>query len=187
VTSAPTTGATPSTAGLSAATAPAVTAAALLAVPVAVEAFWLHSGDDPAGHLLFAATQVAGWLLVLSIVRSLLRVTPRGRVLPRLVVGGVGLQVAFGVVYGVTTLVSGEPWEASFVLFLIGFLLLAVCGLGWGLRLRREGLRTTGLGLVGVGALGGLAVVVGVSPWHDLLLLGSYLSWVAVGAGRSAA
>ena len=167
-------------------TAVATAAALLLAVPVAVEAFWLHSGDDPAGDLLFAATQVAGWLIVLTVVRGLLRVGRRGRVLPLLVVAGVCLQAAFGMVYGLTTLASGEPLEASFVLFLLGFLLLAVGGVGWGLRLRRGALRTAGYGLVGVGALGFLAVAVGASPWHDLMLLGSYAAWVVVGAGRAA-
>lgn len=160
----------------------ATLAALVLAVPVAVEAFWLHSGDGSvAGDLAFAVSQLVGWALVLRVVRSL-RGSERSR-LPRVVLGGVALQAAFAVVYGLGVALTGEPWEAVFVLFLLGFLLLAVGGVGWGSRLLRGGERAGGLGLVLVGVLGFLAIAVGASPWHDLVLLGSYVSWVPVGIG----
>ena len=160
----------------------AALAAAVLTVPVAVEAFWLHSDDGLAGHLTFATSQLVGWLLLLLVVRTLAEGEP-GRRWPRVVQAGVVLQVAFATAYGVGTVATGEPWERVFVLFLLGFLLLTVGGIGWGRRLLRGGSREAGAGLVLVGVLGFLAVAVGVSPFHDLLLLGSYLAWVPVGTG----
>ena len=160
----------------------AAIAALVLAVPVAVEAFWLHSDDGLAGHLAFATSQLVGWALLLLVVRSLAR-GQSSRRWPRVVQAGVVLQAAFATAYGVGTVVTGEPWERVFVLFLLGFLLLTVGGIGWGRRLLRDGSRQAGLGLVLVGVLGFLAVAVGVSPFHDLALLGSYLAWVPVGAG----
>ena len=160
----------------------AALAALVLAVPVAVEAFWLHSDDGKVGHLVFAASQLVGWTLVLLVVRALAR-DESGRRWPRVVQAGVVLQVAFATAYGVGTAVTGEPWERVFVFFLLGFLLLTVGGIGWGRRLLREGTREAGVGLGLVGVLGFLAVAVGVSPFHDLLLLGSYLAWVPVGVG----
>lgn len=160
----------------------AVIAALVLAIPVAVEAFWLHSDDGLAGHLAFAVSQLVGWTLVLVVVRTLGR-HEAGRRWPRVVQGGVVLQAAFATAYGLGAAVTGEPWERVFVLFLLGFLMLTVGGVVWGVRLLRLGLLEAGLGLVLVGALGFLAVAVGVSPWHDLVLLGSYLAWVPVGIG----
>ena len=160
----------------------AVLAAAVLAVPVAVEAFWLHSDDGLAGHLAFAASQLVGWVVLLLVVRTLAR-GGSGRRWPRVVQAGVVLQVAFATAYGVGTVVTGDPWERVFVLFLLGFLLLTVGGIGWGRRLLRGGSRDAGVGLVLVAVLGFLATAVGVSPFHDLLLLGSYLGWVPVGMG----
>ena len=164
----------------------AALAAFALAVPVAVEAFWLHNGEGSrTGDLVFAASQLVGWALVLRLVRALGR-DARGR-LPRVVLGGVALQAAFAGAYGVSTVVSGEPWEGVFILFLLGFLLLAVGGVGWGVRLLRLGSTEAGLGLLLVGSLGFLAVAVTVSPWHDLVLLGSYVAWVLVGVGTDRA
>jgi hypothetical protein len=160
----------------------ATLAALVLAVPVAVEAFWLHSDDGQAGHLAFGVSQLVGWTLVLLVVRTLAR-GGSGRRWPRVVQAGVVLQAAFATAYGVGSAVTGEPWERVFVLFLLGFLLLTVGGIGWGRGLLRGGSREAGVGLVLVGTLGFLAVAVGVSPFHDLLLLGSYLAWVPVGVG----
>jgi hypothetical protein len=164
----------------------ATLAALALAVPVAVEAFWLHSDDGLAGHLTFAASQVAGWLLVLVVVGTLRRVED-GRRWGGVVQGGVLLQVAFGATYGIGAAVTGEPWERVFVLFLLGFLLLTVGGVAWGRRLLRSGAREAGFGLVLVGVLGFLAMAVGATWWHDVLLLGSYAAWVLVGAGTDRA
>ena len=159
----------------------AVLASLVLAVPVAVEAYWLHGDDGLAGHLTFAASQLVGWLLLLVVVRGLAQGEP-GR-WPRVVQAGVLLQAAFATAYGVGTVATGEPWELVFVLFLLGFLLLAVGGVGWGRRQLRSGSREAGLGLVLVGVLGFLALAVGDTWWHDVMLLGSYAAWVLVGVG----
>ncbi|HET9944612.1 MAG TPA: hypothetical protein VFR56_03100 [Actinomycetes bacterium] len=160
----------------------AALASLALAVPVAVEAFWLHSDDGLAGHLTFAASQVAGWLLVLVVVRALRRAEDGGR-WAAVAQAGVLLQVAFGATYGIGAAVTGEPWERVFVFFLLGFLLLTVGGVAWGRRLLRSGSREAGLGLVLVGVLGFLALAVGDTWWHDVMLLGSYAAWVLVGVG----
>ena len=160
----------------------AVLASLVLAVPVAVEAFWLHSDDGLAGHLTFAASQLVGWLLLLLVVRTLAR-DGSGRRWPRVVQAGVVLQAGFATAYAVGTVLTGKPWERVFVLFLLGFLLLTVGGIGWGRRLLRSGSREAGLGLVLVGVLGFLALAVGATWWHDVMLLGSYAAWVLVGAG----
>jgi hypothetical protein len=156
---------------------------ALLAVPVAVEAFWLHTDDGLPGHLLFAASQLVGWGLQLTVVLDLRRRRVGGRVLPRLVLAAVASQMAFAATYGLTAGWSGEPAGASFGFFLLGFLLLAIGGVGWGIRLRRVGMRSAGAGLVAAGGLGFLALAVGGDPWHDVMLLSSYLAWVVVGLG----
>ena len=161
----------------------AAVGAALLAVPVAVEAFWLHAGDRLSGHLFFAASQLVGWALLLTVALELKRRQRDGRaLLPRLVVAGAAVQMGFAAAYGVTAVVAGEPADATFGLFALGFLLLVVGGIGWGLRLRRSGSRLAGGGLVATGALGLLAIVVGTDPWHDIFLLSSYVAWVVVGA-----
>lgn len=163
-------------------------AALVLIVPVAAQLVW-PSFDD-SGHLVFAASQILGWLLVTTVVRDgagrhpSLGHTRGSRVGMRLLLAGCALQVTFGLVYGGTALLDGEPLEASFVLFLVGFLALFVGGVTWGPGLLRSGLsRTAGLGALATAVLGLLAMLVGTDPWHDVFLLSSYAAWVLVGIG----
>jgi hypothetical protein len=157
-------------------------AAALLAVPVAVET--LVRSDNLAlwGHGVFAASQLAGWILLLSLSR--LAPTGGSRWGARLVQAGCVLQLVFALGYGITALVQGEPFEGMFVAFLLGFLALTAGGLTWGIRLLRARLAApAGTGLLAVAVLGFLAMAVGVDPFHDVFLLSSYGAWVAVGLG----
>ncbi len=162
-------------------------AALLLAVPVAAELVWSSFGDT--GDLLFAVSQVLGWLLVASVVfdggRRYAAGAPRiGRVGWRLLLAGCSLQALFGVVYGATAAIGGEPLEASFVLFMLGFLAIFVGGLMWGRSLLRgSGSRLAAWGVIATSVLGFLAIAVGVDPFHDIFLLSSYAAWVLVGRG----
>jgi hypothetical protein len=155
-----------------------------LAVPVVVQASRPDLVDGTGGHLLFAASQLLGWLLLASVVATAPAVaraaSPRGRLAVLL---ACGLQVAFAAAYGATAL-DGEPSEAVFVVFLAGFAALLVGGLVWAVRLRRvaSGGGAAG-GLAAVALLGALAMVVGEDPLHDVFLVAGYLSWSLVGRG----
>ena len=164
-------------------------AAALLVCPVAFQALAPAAADGIAGHLAFALSQLAAWLLVATVARALPVPARRLARIGRFgVLSGVACQVAFALTYA-TTALDGEPLEASFVFFLLGFLGLAVGGLAWGTALLRTPAGpSAGVGLVAVGGLGLLAMLVGVDPFHDVFLLASYAAWLLVGRGlRSAA
>ena len=165
-----------------------VVAALLLIVPVSAELVW-PSSFGHRGDLVFAASQVVGWLLLASVVRDGSRRNPgldasgagrRGR---RLLMAACFLQVAFALLYGATTAANGEPLEASFVLFLLGFLAQFAGGLAWSRALRRAGLRTARVGILIAAGGGILAMVVASDPFHDVFLLASYAAWAVVGAG----
>lgn len=152
-------------------------AALLLCVPVLGELLLPLAAEGAFAQELFALSQVAGWALVWSVCRATPRPATRAAGLGRAaVLWGCGLEVAFGAVYAVTA-VDGEPLEAAFVLFLLGFATLLVGSLLWGRALAR-GPRTV---LAAAGVLGALAVLVGVDPWHDVCLLSAYAAWGLLG------
>jgi hypothetical protein len=168
----------------------ATLAACALIIPVVAELIWPSFGDS--GHLVFAICQLIGWVLVASIVVDVdqlfpsLSTTRGGRVGRRVLLIGCGLQVLFALAYGVTTLVSGEPNEASFVLFLAGFLAQLVGGIVWWRSMRSEPrLRVTRIGVLATAILGFLAMAVGGDPFHDVFLLSSYGAWAVVGVSAA--
>ncbi len=159
-------------------------AATVLAVPVLAEIAWPARLGAAGGLLLFAASQLVGWALLASLVLgappAARTASPRGR---RVVLAGCALQVSFATVYGATAF-DGDPLEASFVLFMLGFITLLVGGLLWASRLRRKtGGRLASAGLLAVAVLGALAMIVGSDPFHDVFLVSSYAAWVVVGRG----
>lgn len=162
----------------------AALAAALLAVPVALEIAVPVVGDHVWGDLLFATTQLAGWVLLTGLclaLRGAAGATARpGRIGARLVLAACAGQLAFAATYGVLVAAGRRP-DAAFAMFGLAFLLLTVGGTTWGLALRRAGASRAGTALVAVAALGLLAIAVPVDPFHDAFLLGSYLAWVPVG------
>jgi len=159
-------------------------AATVLAVPVLAEIAWPARFDAAGSHVFFAASQLVGWALLASVVlgapAAARTASPRGR---HVVLAGCALQVAFATLYGATA-IDGEPLEASFVAFMLGFVALLVGGLLWATRLRRVGngrVAATGLGATAV--LGAVAILVGSDPFHDICLLSSYAAWIVVGRG----
>ena len=159
-------------------------AATVLAVPVLAEIAWPASFDAAGGHEFFAASQLVGWALLTSLVlgapAAARTASPRGR---RVVLAGCALQISFAAVYGATAF-DGHPLEASFVLFMLGFIALLVGAMLWASRLRRKtGGRLAALGLLAVAVLGALAILVGSDPFHDVFLISSYAAWVVVGRG----
>ena len=169
----------------------AVLAALALIVPVSAELIWPAVGDS--GHVFFAAAQLVGWFLVATVVRDGASRHPEtsstrsGRVGSRLLLSGCALQILFALVYGGSAVIQGEPAEASFLLFLLGFLATFVGGVVWGPALLRAGLaRLAGIGVLATAVLGLLAIAVGVDPFHDVFLLSSYAAWVLVGRGLEA-
>ena len=162
-------------------------AALALAVPVIAEIARPESFDTAGGHLVFAVSQLVGWALIASVVHgapaAARDASPRAR---RVVLTGCALQMCFAAVYGVTAL-DAEPLEASFIPFLLGFVLLLVGGLLWASRLRRiEAGRAAAAALATMAVLGALAMLASSDPFHDVFLLSSYATWVLVGRGFTA-
>ena len=164
-------------------------AAALLAVPVAMERIVTGISEAWWGHVLFPVTQLLGWVLVLTVVNELRKALPpatrAGRAGARIVQAASVLGMVFAVTYGATAAVTGEPLEATFIAFGLGFLALVIGGFTWGVHLLRHGGVPAGAGLTVVAAFGLVAIVIGVDPWHDVALLSSYVAWMLVGRGTS--
>ena len=164
----------------------AAAAAVVLIVPVVLELAWPAFGDQVAGQEIFAVSQLAGWLLLLSVCRRGMVPAKRSAWIGRRsVLVGCVLQILFAGVYAITALDS-EPLEATFVFFLLGFLALCVGGLAWGTSLLRSGASMAGGGLVATAVAGLLAMLLGMDPWHDVFLLSSYAAWTLVGRGFDA-
>lgn len=160
----------------------AVIGSLLLAVPVGAEAVFREPFHNAAGEVLFIATQLLGWALLLTVARQVRRLSTWGA---RLLVAGCAFQLAFSIAYAVSLASTGEVTDWAFLPFLLGFVCLAV-GSGITVRSARRvpgaSLATWGAALVG--GLGLAAMVLSSDPWHDIALLGSFLSWSLLAADR---
>lgn len=164
-------------------------AAGLLVIPVALEIAITDFGDQTWGELVFAGSQVLGWLIVLTVCRDLgrgRRPTRPARTGRSVLLAGVLAQVAFALTYGGLVAGGVDPGGA-FLLFALGFLLVTFGGVMWGISMLRHGHPEAGWGLVAVALLGILAITVPVDPFHDIFLLTSYLAWVPVGRAAGSA
>ena len=81
-------------------------------------------------------------------------------------------------------LAAGTVWEASFIAFALGMLLLLVGQVTLGLSMRRKqrGAGDVSPLLVLAGAWIIVAIVVPADPWHDIGMFGLFGSWVLLGA-----
>lgn len=171
----------------------AIAGALLLITPVATQlVLWPNLADMPWGYLIFGTSQLLGWGLLLTVCLGIGSAHPgstssrAGRAGQRIVLAGCVLQMAFGAVYGISTLAMGEPLEASFWLFLLGFLTLVVGGVLWGRVLCRDTrTRLAGNGFLAMAGLGFLAIAVGDNVVHDVTLLAGYVAWVVIGHGAA--
>ena len=157
----------------------------------------IHPVQKPDGTVLDPVTSavvIAMWGLAMLCfaatarhVRALhqeadLPLSRAGRAGIRLTVAGSTLQVLFAIMVGVTVVVTGKPWEASFVLFALGFLLLIVGSVLLSFGVRRAGLLRSAAAPFWVGAAAAfVAIAVFTDPWHDLALAVYASTWIALG------
>ena len=159
-----------------------------------VEGEWLLNPqrDDgtvanlPAFALLLLMA-LAGFMLLLAAIRDLRRtVQPRTRTSQTgatLTSAGAFLLAGFTASALVSAVLSGAPWEPTFIAFLIGVLMLAIGSVTWGLSLRRHPQASgvwQALIVSGVGAFAALAIE--PDPWHDVGLVVMFASWSLIGA-----
>jgi hypothetical protein len=105
-----------------------------------------------------------------------------GRAGVRLAVAGSTLHVLFAIMVGITVVVTDKPWEASFVLFALGFLLLVVGGVLLGFGVRRAAALRAAAAPFWVGAAAAFAAIaVFTDPWHDAALAVYASTWIALG------
>ena len=136
------------------------------------------------GLLVGAAT--VGFALLTLAVRELRRASDRSSRTARaggwLTLAGAGCLTVFGISLLVSGLLLGAPWEASFLAFALGMLLLVAGPVTWGLALRR---RPPGSGLPALLTVAGVAAALALlapgDPWHDLGLVAMFASWVGIG------
>jgi MFS family permease len=159
---------------------------------VGVEGEWLldPQSDDgsvtnlPVFVLLVLVATVGFALLCVAVVGLRAHAAPRrsARVGARLSLLGAGLMLAFGASTVASAIATGSPWEAAFVAFLVGMLLLGVGAVTWGLSLRRHSsARGTWRALSIAGGAAFVALATESDPWHDLALSAMFLSWSLVG------
>jgi hypothetical protein len=167
----------------------AVAAGLLLGVSVAAEL--VHPVQRTDGTLtepfLFAAYLAVWTVGAAALVRALVLLRPpggAGRVGAVVSLAGAVLLLAFGLVVVGSALVTGQPYEASFLAFALGLLLSAIGAVLLALGLRRSGAIGGWWRALPVVALGlFVALLAPGDPWHDLGLFLAFGAWAALGLG----
>ena len=172
--------------------AAASAAGVLMFLSVAIELVWnVQAPDGSVTNWPVAVLFFGGFLLGTTALTVAMHGLGRGRVaagLPRagrvgraLSLAGAVLLTAFALLYLATALATGTPLEASFWLFLLGFVLLIIGSVPLALGLRRSGALGGWWAAVLLAGGGALLAMTTLSPWHELGLFTFDAAWAAVG------
>ena len=172
--------------------AAALAAGVLLFVSVATELVWnAQRPDGSVSNWPVMLFFLVGFLLgtaALAVAVHGLGSGSGGSGLPRsgrigrgLSLAGALLLLAFSALYLTTAVATGTPLEASFWLFLLGFVLLLLGSVPLALGLRRSGAVGGLWPAVLVAGAGVLLAMTTLSPWHELGLFTFDAAWAAVG------
>lgn len=178
--------------------AAALTAGVLMFLSVAAELVWQVQRPDGSvssmpGLVVYLVAFTVGAAALTIAVQGLGRAVTAsraGRVGRRLSVVGAALLTVFAVLLLATAVLTGTPLEASFWLFLLGFLLLIVGSIPLALGLRRSGAVGPWWVAVLVAGAGALVGILAESAVHEVGLFTFDAAWAALGlrllSGRSA-
>lgn len=167
----------------------AVAAGVLMFLSVATELIWQVQHPDGSiasvpGIVAYLVAFVVGAAALGVAVHGLGPATAMsraGRIGRRLSVAGAALLTTFALVFLATALLTGTPLEASFLLFLVGFLLLIAGSVPLALGLRRSGAFGRWWVAVLVAGAGALVGVVAESAVHEVGLFTFDAAWAALG------
>ena len=171
--------------------AAALTAGVLMFLSVATELVWQVQRPDGTvsstpGLVVYVLAFIVGAAALTIAVHGLGRVVTAsraGRVGRRLSVAGAALLTIFAVLFLATAVLTGTPLEASFVLFLLGFLLLIAGSVPFALGLRRSGAVGRWWIAVLVAGAGALVALLAESAAHEVGLFTFDAAWAALGLG----
>ncbi len=140
---------------------------------------------DPVGFAAYlgAFTVGAGALAVAAHGLRCLVPTGSGRVGRVLTTGGAALLATCTLLLLVTGLATGQPLEAAFLLFLLGFVLLVLGAVPLALGLRRSRAVGPWWAAVLVAGAGALVAMTTQSPLHEVGLFTFDAAWAALGLG----
>jgi hypothetical protein len=169
--------------------AAALIAGVLMFLSVASELVWQVEGPDGSvasmpGLVVYLVAFTVGAAALTIAAHGLGRVVTAsraGRVGRGLSIAGAVLLTAFAVLFLGTAVLTGTPLEASFGLFLLGFLLLIVGAVPFALGLRRSGAIGRWWIAVLVAGAGALVGILAESAVHEVGLFTFDAAWAALG------
>ncbi len=141
---------------------------------------------DKPGFALLLSLSTIGFALLFTAIRGLRsgseQRTRPARVGASLSLAGAGFLTAFAACALVSGLAQDSVLEVTFVLFVLGMLLLAVGPVMWGISLRRSSPAagvSPALVTSGIGAFALLALP--MDPWHDVSMVVMFAAWATLG------
>jgi hypothetical protein len=167
----------------------AVIAGVAMLLSVAAELVWQVQRPDGSvssmpGFVTYLVTFAIGAAALTIAVHGLSRTTTdsrAGRIGGRLSIAGAALLTAFAVLFLGTAAATRTPLEASFWLFLLGFLLLIVGSVPLALGLRRSGAVGRWWIAVLIAGAGALVGILAESAVHEVGLFTFDAAWAALG------
>ncbi len=170
--------------------AAATAAGVLMLVSVAAELLWnVQRPDgsvvDPVGFAAYLGVFTVGAAGLAVAVHGLRDVVPTGsgRTGRVLTTAGAALLATCTLLLLLTGLATGQPLEAAFLLFLLGFVLLVLGAVPLALGLRRSTAVGPWWTAVLVAGAGGLVAMTTQSPVHEVGLFTFDAAWAALGLG----